>query len=103
MNPEDLKIGDLVRVVKDDYIISKGTICKVIGLNTTDLSAFGGHKPTVSLSTVNKEKDIELIKEVKHSLFLIESMLYIRDEDTLVEKMDLNIQKCDKALKELED
>lgn len=44
MNPEELKIGDLVRVVKDDYIITKGTICKVIGLNTTDLSAFGGHK-----------------------------------------------------------
>jgi hypothetical protein len=30
-------------------------------------------------------------------------MLYIRYEDTLVEKMDLNIKKCDKALKELED
>lgn len=58
MNPEELKIGDLVRVVKDDYIIQKGTICKVIGLSATDLSAFGGHKPTVSLSTVNKEKDI---------------------------------------------
>ena len=58
MNPEDLKTGDLVRVIKDDYIITKGTICKVIGLNTTDLSAFGGHKPIVSLSTVNKEKDI---------------------------------------------
>lgn len=58
MNPEELKIGDLVRVVKDDYIISKGTICKVIGVNAIDLSAFGGHKPVVSLSTVNKEKDI---------------------------------------------
>lgn len=51
----------------------------------------------------NCEKAIEQIKEVKHSLFLVKSMLYIRDEDTLVEKMDLNIQKCDKALKELED
>lgn len=30
-------------------------------------------------------------------------MLCIRDEDTLVEKMDLIIQKCDKALKELEE
>lgn len=58
MNPEELKIGDLVRVVKDDYIISKGTICKVIGVNAIDLSVFGGHKPVVSLSTVNKEKDI---------------------------------------------
>lgn len=58
MNPEELKIGDLVRVIKDDYIIHKGTICKVIGLNTTDLSAFGGHKPVVSLSTVNKEEEI---------------------------------------------
>ena len=52
---------------------------------------------------MSKEKAIELIKEVKHSLFLVKSMLYIRDEDTLVEETDLNIQKCDKALKELED
>lgn len=52
---------------------------------------------------MSKEKAIELIREAKHSLFLIKSMLYIRDEDTLVEKMDLNIQKCYKALKELED
>lgn len=52
---------------------------------------------------MSKEKSIELIKEIKHSLFLIKSMLCIRDEDALVEKMDLNIQKCDKALKELED
>ena len=52
---------------------------------------------------MSKEKAIELIKEVKHSLFLVKSMLYIRDEDTLVEKIDLNIQKCDQALKELED
>ena len=33
MNLEELKIGDLVQVVKDDYIIQKRTICKVIGLN----------------------------------------------------------------------
>ena len=52
---------------------------------------------------MSKEKAIGLIKEIKHSLFLIKSMLYIRDEDALVEKMDLNIQKCDKVLKELED
>lgn len=58
MNPEDLKTGDLVRVIKDDYIITKGTICKVIGVNAIDLSAFGGHKPVVSLSTVNKEEEI---------------------------------------------
>ena len=35
---------------------------------------------------MSKEKAIELIKDVKHSLFLVKSMLYIRDEDTLVEK-----------------
>lgn len=58
MNPEELKIGDLVRVVKDDYIILKGTICKVIGVNAIDFSEFGGHKPVVSLSTVNKEEEI---------------------------------------------
>ena len=52
---------------------------------------------------MSKEKSIELIKDVKHSLFLVKSMLYIRDEDTLVEKIDLNIQKCDNALKESED
>lgn len=52
---------------------------------------------------MSKEKAIDLINEVKHNLFLAKSMLYIRDEDTLVEKMDLNIQKCDKALKEFED
>ena len=52
---------------------------------------------------MSKEKAIELIKEVKHSLFLVKSMLYIRDEDTLVVIIDLYIQKCDKALKELED
>ena len=52
---------------------------------------------------MSKEKAIELIKEVKHSLFLIECMLSIRDEDTLAKKVDLNIQKCDKAFKELED
>lgn len=55
MNPEELKIGDLVRVIKDDYIIPKGTICKVTGISTTDLSIFGGHKPIVSLLTINTE------------------------------------------------
>lgn len=55
MNLEELKIGDLVRVVKDDYIIQKGTICKVIGLSAMDLSAFGGHKPVVSLLTIDTE------------------------------------------------
>ena len=52
---------------------------------------------------MSKEKAIELIKDVKHSLFLVKSMLYIRDEDTLVEEIDLNVQKCDNALKELKD
>lgn len=35
---------------------------------------------------MSKGKAIELIKEVKHSLFLVKSMLYIRDEDALAEK-----------------
>ena len=51
---------------------------------------------------ISKDKAIELIKEVKHNLFLVKSMLYIRDEDALVEKINLDIQKCDKAIKELE-
>lgn len=34
---------------------------------------------------MSKGKAIELIKEVKHSLFLVKSMLYIRDEDALAE------------------
>lgn len=55
MNLEELKIGDLVQVIKDDYIIQKGTICKVIGLSAMDLSAFGGHKPVVSLLTIDTE------------------------------------------------
>lgn len=55
MNLEELKIGDLVRVVKDDYIIQKGTICKIVGLNATDLLAFGGHKPIVLLLTIDTE------------------------------------------------
>ena len=55
MNLEELKIGDLVQVVKDDYIIQKGTICKVIGLSAMDLSAFGGHKSVVSLLTIDTE------------------------------------------------
>lgn len=37
---------------------------------------------------MSKEKAVELIKEVKNSLFLVKSMLYIRDEDTLVKKME---------------
>ena len=55
MKLEELKIGDLVQVVKDDYIIQKGTICKVIGLSAMDLSAFGGHKSVVSLLTIDTE------------------------------------------------
>ena len=55
MKLEELKIGDLVQVVKDDYIIQKGTICKVIGLSATYLSAFGGHKAVVSLLTIDTE------------------------------------------------
>ena len=66
MNQEKKKIGDLVRVVKDDYIIQKGTICKVIGVNAIDLSEFGGHKPVVSLSTVNKEEEIRSMSCGKH-------------------------------------
>ena len=42
---------------------------------------------------MSKEKFTELIKEIKHSLFLIKSMLYIRNEDALVEKNRLNYSK----------
>lgn len=36
MNPEELKIGDLVRVIKDDYIILKGTSLKSGRCNLAD-------------------------------------------------------------------
>lgn len=52
---------------------------------------------------MSKGKAIELVKEIKHSLFLVKSLLYIRDEDALVEKINLNIQKCDKVLKHLKE
>lgn len=55
MNPEELKIGDLVRVVKEDYLFPKGTICKVIGIYAIDTSEFGGHKPVVSLLAIDTE------------------------------------------------
>lgn len=47
---------------------------------------------------MSKVKAIELIKEIKHSLYLVNSMLQI-----LVTRVDLNMQKCEQALKELED
>lgn len=50
---------------------------------------------------MNKEKAIELIKEVKNSLFLTKS-LYMGKDKHLMAYMDLNIQRCAQAIKELE-
>ena len=53
---------------------------------------------------MNKDKAIELIKEIEHNLYLINSMLRIREGvNFLVTKVDLNMQKCEQALKELEE
>lgn len=50
---------------------------------------------------MNKEKTIELIKEVKDSLFLVKGMCIGTDEHFMA-YMDLNIQRCEQAIKELE-
>lgn len=50
---------------------------------------------------MNKEKAIELIKEVKDSLFLTNGMCMGKDEH-LTAYMDLNMQRCEQAIKELE-
>ena len=51
---------------------------------------------------MNKEKAIELIKEVKDSLFLAKGLCVGKDEH-LITYIDLNMQRCVQAIKELED
>lgn len=51
---------------------------------------------------MNKEKAIELIKEVKDSLFLTKGM-YMGKDEHLITYIDLNMQRCTQAIKELED
>ena len=51
---------------------------------------------------MSKEKVISLIKEIKDSLFLVKGM-YLDKDEHLMTYMDLNMQRCDDALKELED
>lgn len=51
--------------------------------------------------TMNKEKAIELIKEVKDSLFLTKG-LYMGKDEHLTAYMVLNMQRCEQAIKELE-
>lgn len=48
-----------------------------------------------------KEKVVLLIKEVKDSLFLVKGM-YLDKDEHLMAYMDLNMQRCMDALKELE-
>lgn len=50
---------------------------------------------------MNKAKAIELMKEVEDSLFLVKGMCIGKDEH-LMAYMDLNIQRCEQAIKELE-
>lgn len=50
----------------------------------------------------SKEKAIELIKEIKDFLFLTKEM-YMGKDELLTAYMDLNMQRCDDALKELEE
>ena len=51
--------------------------------------------------TMNKEKAIELIKEVKDGLFLTKGF-YIGKDEHLSAYMDLNMQRCAQAIKDLE-
>lgn len=53
-----------------------------------------------SVSKSNKMA-IELMKEVKDSLFLVKGMCIGTDEHFMA-YMDLNIQRCEQAIKELE-
>lgn len=55
-----------------------------------------------SYKTMNKEKAIELIKEVEDTLFLVKGM-YIGKDEHLMAYMDLNMQRCEQAIKVLED
>ena len=54
-----------------------------------------------SYKTMNKTKAIELMKEVKDSLFLTKG-LYMGKDEHLMAYMDLNMQRCEQAIKELE-
>lgn len=59
-------------------------------------------KSSVSkFNQMNKEKAIELIKEVKDSLFLTKG-LYMGKDEHLITYIDLNMQRCAQAIKELE-
>ncbi|MBU9897903.1 hypothetical protein KTQ94_04215 [Prevotella stercorea] len=59
-------------------------------------------KSSVSkFNQMNKEKAIELIKEVKDSLFLTKG-LYMGKDEHLITYIDLNMQRCEQAIKELE-
>lgn len=50
---------------------------------------------------MNKEKAVELIKEVNDSLFLTKG-LYMGKDEHLMAYTDLNMQRCEQAIKELE-
>lgn len=59
-------------------------------------------KSSVSkFNKINKAKAIDLMKEVKDSLFLVKGMCIGTDEHFMA-YMDLNIQRCEQAIKELE-
>lgn len=59
-------------------------------------------KSSVSkFNKMNKTKAIELMKEVEDSLFLVKGMCIGKDEH-LMAYMDLNMQRCEQAIKELE-
>lgn len=59
-------------------------------------------KSSVSkFNKINKAKAIDLMKEVKDSLFLVMGMCIGTDEHFMA-YMDLNIQRCEQAIKELE-
>lgn len=60
-------------------------------------------KSSVSkFNEINKAKAIDLMKEVKNNLFLIKG-LYMGKDECLMVYMDLNMQRCAQAIKELED
>ena len=50
---------------------------------------------------MNKTKAIELMKEVEDSLFLVKDMCIGKDE-CLMTYIDLNMQRCAQAIKEME-
>lgn len=51
---------------------------------------------------MSKEKAIELVKEIKDGLFFTKGM-YVGKDEQLATYMDLNMQRCEQAIKELED